>query len=744
MVPTDLFGPAAGASSLEGVLERVTYADPGSGWTVASLQPQDSGAAVTIVGNLAGLRPGESVRLEGAWENDRRYGRQFRVRAFHPLPPTSLAAIEKYLASGLVHGVGPVLARRLVQQFGASTLEVLEREPERLSAVRGLGKVRARAIRAAWKEQRHLQEIALFLQSHALGSHYALRLFRTYGERAVDVLRQDPYRLAREVTGIGFRSADHVARSLGLPHDAAPRLEAGVLHVLDHATDEGHCFLPRPALVARATQLLAPAPETGETTPVRAAQVEAAVDALAARGALVLDAAADAVAVYTPRLYDLEVRCARALQSLLRPFPAATGDAAALVADQEARTDLRLSPSQRQAAVAALGSRLLVLTGGPGTGKTTLVRLLLDLYDRLRLRGVLCAPTGRAAKRLAAAAGREAVTLHRLLEWSPREARFLRGASRPLEGDVFVVDETSMVDLPLLHHLLQALPPRSRLLCVGDADQLPSVGPGATLADMLASGCVPTVQLVELFRQDENSLIVHNAHRIRGGEPPELPPPGQRADFVLVERQTPESILATLRQLVCERLPASLGVEAEKSIQVLTPMHRGALGTVALNAALQEWLNPHGAPIGATALRVGDKVMQGRNNYDLDVFNGDQGRIVAADEKKRQVLVHFDDRAVHYDFEALHELIPAYATTVHKSQGSEYPVVVLVLHPQHHLMLQRNLLYTAVTRARRQVVLVGQRRALHTALSNARRQERHTRLAARLREQATSRRAAAG
>ncbi len=730
---TDLFAPGASATLLEGVIERVVYADPGSGWTVASLQPQAGGAAVTLVGTLPGLRPGESVRLEGAWENDRRYGRQFRVRTFTSLPPTSAAAIEKYLASGLVRGVGPVLARRLVQHFDTSTLEVLEREPERLSEVRGLGKMRAAAIRAAWQEQRHLQEIALFLQAHDLGSHYALRLFRAYGAGAVEVLRQDPYRLAQEVTGIGFRSADHVARALGLPLDAEPRLEAGVLHVLDRATDEGHCFLPRPALVRRTTQLLAEASAAAGETPVPASLVEPAVDALAGRGALVLESAGNEVAVYTPRLHDLERRCARALQALLLQAPPAPAAAADLMAELEAKAGLSLSKSQRQAVLAALISRLLVITGGPGTGKTTLVRVLLDLVERLRLRGVLCAPTGRAAKRLAAASGREASTLHRLLEWNPREARFLRAASRPLDGDVFVVDETSMVDLPLLHHLLQALPPRSRLLCVGDADQLPSVGPGATLADLLASGCVPVVQLRELFRQDEKSLIVHNAHRIRRGEPPDLPPPGQRADFVHIERQTPASILATLRQLVCERLPASLGVEAEKSIQVLTPMNRGALGTVALNAALQEWLNPHGTTVGATALRVGDKVMQVRNNYDLDVFNGDQGRIIAVDEKRRQVLVHFDERAVHYDFEALHELAPAYAMTVHKAQGSEYPVVVLVLHAQHHVMLQRNLLYTAVTRARRQVVLIGQRRALHTALSNARRQDRHTRLGLRLR-----------
>ena len=751
---TDLFA-AANDPVLEGVIERFVYVNPDTGWSVASLKPR-RGEAVVVIGPLSGLRPGESARLEGAWETDSRFGRQFRVRTFRSMPPSTPEAIEKYLGSGLVRGIGPVLAKRLVQHFQEETLEVLDRFPGRLREVHGLGSARQSAIRAAWKEQRDLKELVMFLQAHGLGPGVAQRLFRTYGARAVEILSHDPYRLAHDIAGIGFRSADRIAQAVGLPHDARVRLEAALLHVLDNAAEAGHCFLPRQELVQRTTRLLTSATPSPDAAPaasptIEVAALEAVIDALATAGAFVQEAHATGVAVYAPRLHDLEVRVAAALHAraaaaaAIAPAAAVTTAATAptaaahaaaatpAVAEYEARAAVTLSPSQRTALQAALGTRLLVITGGPGTGKTTLVRALLDIFQRQRLRGVLCAPTGRAAKRLAAAAGQDASTIHRLLEWNPRTAHFQRDAQRPLDGDVFIVDETSMVDLPLLHHLLQALPPQSRLLCVGDSDQLPSVGPGALLGDMIASECVPTVELTELFRQEAESLIVHNAHRIRRGEPPHLPPPGQRADFVLVERDTPEAVLVALRQLVCARLPESLGADPRTDIQVLVPMHRGALGTQALNTALQDWLNPRGAPVGTTRFRVGDKVMQIRNDYDLDVFNGDVGVIDDMDAEDRRVVVRFDDRRVTYGFDALDALALAYALSVHKSQGSEYPVVVLVLHSQHHVMLQRNLLYTAVTRARQQVVLVGQRRALHVALGNARRLERHTHLAERLR-----------
>ncbi len=734
-MPTDLFASAALESCLEGVIARIVFSNPDTGWSVASLRPHAGNEPVVVIGNLAGLGPGEEVRLEGAWERDRRYGRQFRVRSCLRLAPRTAAEIERYLASGVVRGIGPVLAQRLVAHFGTDTLRVLDETPARLREVRGLGTSRAAAIGTAWQQQRDLQEIVMFLQAHELSPALAPRVFRAYGAGAAHVLRHDPYRLARDLPGIGFHSADRIAGALGLCPDSTLRIEAGVLHVLDTATSAGHCFLPRPLLAARTLRLLA-APRDGETAPDTAAAltlavVDRAIQALVENQSLCVDPGAPEIAVYTPRLLESEIACARALQALLQRGTAPS-DPEKILAGFATHSTSALSASQRQAVVAALGSRLLVITGGPGTGKTTLVRTLIEIFEHQRLQVVLSAPTGRAAKRLAEAARRPASTLHRLLEWSPRLGRFHRHASLPLDGDVFIVDETSMVDLPLLDHLLRALPPRARLICVGDADQLPSVGPGAVLGDMIASDVVPTVRLTELFRQEEDSLIVHSAHRIRQGHMPQLPPARERASFVLVERREPEAIVGAVLQLVGERLPEALGVDARTAIQVLTPMHRGPLGTTALNLALQQLLNPDGDPVGDTPLRCGDKVMQMRNDYDLDVWNGDLGRIEAIDPSTRSVVVRFDERSVRYGFDALDALALAYASTVHKAQGSEVPVVVLVLHSQHHIMLQRNLIYTAVTRARQQVVIVGEQRALRQAVGTARRLQRYTRLASRL------------
>ena len=731
-MPTDLFAGTAEPSCLEGVIARIVYSNPDTGWSVASLHPHAGNEPVVVVGNLVGLHPGEEVRIEGAWERDRRYGRQFRVRSCQRLAPRTEAQIERYLAAGVVRGIGPVLAKRLVAHFGSDTLRVLDETPARLHEVRGLGTARARAIGTAWQRQRDLQEIVMFLQAHELSPALAPRVFRAYGAGAADVLRHDPYRLARDLPGIGFKSADRIAGALGLSHDAGLRIEAGVLHVLDTAIQAGHCFLPRPLLAARTLRLLAP-PRAGETpsAALTLAAVDHAIETLVANRSLGVDAKAPEHAIYAPRLLAHEIECARSLQALLSR-EAAPSDPERILAALSTRSKFALSKSQHQAVVAALASRLLVITGGPGTGKTTLVQRLIELFAQQRLQVVLCAPTGRAAKRLAEAARHPASTLHRLLEWSPRLGRFQRHASVPLEGDIFIVDETSMVDLPLLDHLLRALPARARLICVGDADQLPSVGPGAVLADMIASKVVPTVRLTELFRQEEDSLIVHGAHRIRQGHMPELPAARERASFVLIERQEPEAIVGTVLQLVGQRLPEALGVDALTGIQVLVPMHRGPLGTAALNLALQQRLNPDGQPVGNTPLRDGDKVMQMRNDYDLDVWNGDLGRIEAVDPSSRSVLVRFEDRSVRYSFDALDALALAYASTVHKAQGSEVPVVVLILHSQHHIMLQRNLIYTAVTRARQQVVIVGERQALQRAVGIKRRLQRYTGLAFRL------------
>ncbi len=708
-------------TSLEGVLEQVVYSSPETGWTVARISTRDPNP-VTIVGTLSGVQPGESLRLNGRWVEDRKYGRQFRVESYLSVQPTTLVGIERYLGSGLVHGIGPVTARRLVAHFGLETLRVIDEEATRLHEVPGIGRTKIKAIQEKWREQRGVRDVMVFLQSYGIGAAQARRIYKRYGAQANAIVRQNPYQLARDVAGIGFLSADRIARALGTPVDAPQRIEAGVLHALETARDEGHCYLPRERLVLAAAALLE----------CETAAAEAAVDRLALRGEVKPEPEVDDCPVYDATLYGIEAAVARGLHRLLRAprRPASKIDAA--LDEYEAQEGIQLAPSQRRAVARALEVPVLVVTGGPGTGKTTLVRAVLHALERRGERALLSAPTGRAAKRLSETTDHPAQTIHRLLEWNPRELRFQRDAASPLEADLIVVDEVSMVDLALLRSLLDAIPNQARLLLVGDSDQLPSVGPGAVLADCIDSGVVEFVRLQQIYRQDEASCIVTNAHRIRDGEAPLLPPAGERGDFVLVERNAPDDVLGTLRTLVADRLPAALGVDPRGDIQVLVPMHRGTLGAAAINAALQDALNPDGAPVGAGGLRVGDKVMQTRNNYDLEVFNGDLGIVEAWNEADRTLYARFDERRVVYEASDLPELALAYACTVHKSQGSEYPVVILVLHRQHHVMLQRNLVYTAVTRARRQVVVLGESGALRTALSNGRVQERWTRLAARL------------
>lgn len=717
----NLFVPEDGSGTLEGTLQHIVFSSPESGWTVARLEV--AGEAVPVVGTLSGVQPGETLRVTGRWVEDRKYGRQFRIESFLSVQPTTQVGIERYLGSGLVRGIGPRLARKLVQRFGVETLRVIEEESSRLREVPGLGRVRIAAIRDAWREQRGIRDVMVFLQSHAVSAAHAARIYKRYGAKAVAVVRDDPYRLARDVSGIGFASADRIAHSLGIEADSEPRIRAGILHVLDTGAEEGHCYVPHAELVEKSVALLE----------VDAQAVAGGIERLATLREVVVETQPERP-VYLSAMHAVETSVALLLSKRLRRRGAL---GAGLLRETEsllAATDFELAEGQRHAVRKALEEPVLVVTGGPGTGKTTLVRTLLQALQRAHRTALLCAPTGRAARRLAEATGHPAQTIHRLLEWNPRQHAFQRCAQSPLVADCVIVDEVSMVDVGLFHSLLAALPDPATLLLVGDADQLPSVGPGAVLADLLASKSVPAVVLTEIFRQDEASRIVTNAHRIRDGEPPLLPPAGQRGDFVLVERRAPEDVLAALRRLVAERLPASLGVDPREGIQVLVPMHRGPLGARALNAELQELLNAGGMPIGSTGLRVGDKVMQTRNNYDLDVSNGDLGCIAGWNEEERQIEVRFEERRVRYEASEFPELALAYATTVHKSQGSEYPVVIVVLHGQHFVMLQRNLLYTAVTRAKRQVVLLGERRALRIALDNARVQSRWTGLASRLRE----------
>ncbi len=718
-------GPSRAAESLTGVVERVVYADPESAWSVLRLRaPGDRG--FTAVGRLLGLQPGEELRLTGRWVKDRKYGRQFTVSSYLVRRPETLDGIERYLASGLIHGVGKVMAKRLVAAFGLQTLEVIENSPERLAEVDGIGPVRARRIRQASSEQQGMRDLLVFLQSHGVSANQAARIYRHFGAGSLAAVRQNPYQLASEIAGIGFKGAERIAASLGLGKDAPQRADAGVLYVLNQAADQGHVFLPRPLLTERAATLLE----------VESSLAEQAIQRLVLRRELRdQEVPGGDDAVYLPELHAAESGIAQRTHELLAcPAKPLKIDPAGAVAWFEGRRDLQLAERQRQAIRQVITSKISILTGGPGTGKTTLVRGVVEILLRKGLRVLLAAPTGRAANRLSAATSAEAKTIHRLLEFDPRQMLFQRSLDNPLDGDLVVVDEASMLDCRLASHLLAAVPDRARLLLVGDVDQLPSVGPGQVLADLIESGQVPVTRLSEIFRQARRSLIVANAHRIRKGQMPVMKGREAETDFFFLQRGAPDEIVQTVKHLVTERIPAAFGLDPRRDIQVLCPMRRGLAGSENLNRELQAKLNPDGAAIAGASgrLRLGDRVMQIRNNYSLEVFNGDVGTVIGLASEASGIRVALEQRVVEYESANLDELTLAYACSVHKAQGSEYPCVVVPIHSQHFIMLQRNLLYTAVTRGRRLVVLVGDVKAVALAVRNQRQQERFTMLKERL------------
>ncbi len=728
-------GEAEPEETLDGTVERFVFRSEDTSWTVARfVTPKRE--QVTIVGELVGVQEGLPLRLRGQWIVDKKYGKQFKVGTYQLRSPETLVGIEKFLGCGLIPGIGPGLAGALVRKFGLETLEVIDRAPQRLTEVAGIGTARAASIAEAFAAQRHVQDIMVFLRGHGVSASLAARIVKRYGKDAINVVRANPYRLAHEVWGIGFRIADGIAQNLGMARDAPERLEAGFLHALETSSQDGHLHVPDGELLAQTAELLGVPEEP----------LAARLAALESRRLVVRETLGDRGACSAlPWAYQAEAEAAVRLAELTRTPARSLGlDVHAAIHAFEAVTGVTLAVQQRAAVEAALTDKCVVITGGPGVGKTTIVKAIVHLAKLVHRKVALAAPTGRAAKRLGEATVHEAMTIHRLLEYQPHEGGFQRGRDNPLDIDMLVVDEASMVDAQLFRAVLDALRPGSQLVLVGDVDQLPSVGAGAILADVIASEAATVIRLTEIFRQAAESKIVVSAHRINHGELPDLDAPaGTTSDFYFISRDDPEAALATIVELVAERIPKSFGFDAIEQVQVLAPMHRGELGTASLNRALQERLNPAGSTPeltrGDRVYRRGDKVMQLRNDYDKAVFNGDIGVILAIDPGEGLVQVDFDGRVASYERTELDQLAHAYAVSIHKSQGSEYPVVVLPLATQHFMMLQRSLLYTAVTRGKQLVVIVGSRRAVQLAVKNADARRRYTWLAERVRAELAAR-----
>jgi len=771
--------------TLEGTLERLTFQNEENGYTVAKLIPKGKNYEVTVVGTLTGVNPGESVRLRGVWSTHPQYGRQFEVREYTVQLPATVEGIRKYLGSGLIKGVGPVNAGRIVDYFGLKTLDVIENDINRLREVPGIGEKRTALIARAWEEQKHIKEIMVFLQGHGVSTGLAVKIYKQYADQALAVVRNDPYRLAKDIYGIGFKTADKIAQQMGFTVDAPERIQAGLRYVLGTFSDDGHCFALRDELLDAAAELLEVSREACEPqldTLVRLEEVivengewqmangepraknqqisesstqypvssnqhpatsiqHPATSIQPPATSIQPPATSNESAIFLPPFYYAE----RGVANKLRQLQTSTRDRLAVFQNVEwdkaftwlaDRNPIQLAEQQQAAVRMALTQKVSILTGGPGTGKTTITRSIIQLLQAKRCSVLLCAPTGRAAKRLSETTGLEAKTIHRLLEVKPAEGfRFARDQENPLDADMVIVDETSMVDILLMNHLLKAIEAGSHLLLVGDVDQLPSVGAGNVLRDLIASGVIPVTRLDTIFRQAEDSYIIVNAHRINRGEMPVCNGPAR--DFFLFTADDAERAADLILDIVAQRIPAKFGYDADRDIQVLSPMHRGAAGVGELNRRLQAVLNPpHPRKAesvhGSRVFRVGDRVMQIRNDYDRQVFNGDMGRVTALDLEEHTLTVDFDGMLVGYEFTELDELVHAYAVSIHKSQGSEFPVVVIPILTQHYMMLQRNLLYTGVTRAEKLVVLVGNPRAIAIAVHNDKIARRNTRLAERL------------
>ncbi len=723
---------------LRGVVERVTFHNDESGYCILKVLPDKKRDIVTLIGKAPRVVSGERFEAEGRWEQDRNFGPQFKADALRLAPPDSADGMERYLGSGLIEGIGPSYAKRMIEKFGPKVFDIIENESAKLETVEGIGKKRRQEIRESWMKQKTVHSIMLFLHQNGIGTARAQRIYKTYGDEALDVLRTNPYRLAADIRGIGFKTADDIATKMGIAKESPERLQAGLLHTLEDAAGSGHCCLPRQLLLDHAAKILALVPDEkvaaslSDASPEHASRSDAAtlepqLTALLAKEEVT--AANDSI--YLPYLRSAELSIARAMKELgATPAAYPDIDPAAAIPWAEKRTNKKLADSQRACVEAALKHRVLIITGGPGVGKTTILNTLLTILRSKEVRVALAAPTGRAAKRMSESTGLEAKTLHRLLEFQGN-GQWGRNRSKPLVGDLFVIDECSMIDAPLMAQFLAALPQGAHLLLVGDADQLPSVGPGMVLGDLIGSGGVPCVRLTEIFRQAADSRIILSAHEMNAGRVPDLKP-HRDSDFFFLEHTDPQEILNTIVDLVKTRLPARYRFDPAADIQVLTPMNGNTLGTRNLNQALQNALNPPNETkyeldrFGST-FRLGDKVIQTHNNYDKEVFNGDIGFITQIDTDPLKVRVRFEgNREVIYEPGDLDELQLAYALTIHKSQGSEFPCVVIPVSTQHYVLLERSLIYTAVTRARKLVILVGDPKAMALAVRKQETRKRHT------------------
>ena len=723
---------ASSDTQVEGTIDRIVFQNPDNAFTVAKLS-LENGEEVTVVGPLVGMQKGSPLLLSGEWIEDKRFGRQFKIESFQVQSPQTLLGIERYLSSGLIPGIGEELAKRIVAEFGLKTFNIISTAPKRLTQVDGIGPSRATKITAAWKDHKEIQEVMVFLRGHGVSAAFAARIYKRYGADSIDIVRANPYRLALDIWGIGFKSADAIALNLGIARDAGERIEAGFLHVLGQLSEDGHVHAPQEHCEETASALLG----------VDKALIAPAIDRLLTSRLVVRERIdAGAMAISLTELHECECKAAEYFSLIARTeHDPVQLDLEEFLKDYQERYEITLAPQQKQAIEAGVRDKCVVITGGPGVGKTTIIRALVQIYERANREIALAAPTGRAAKRLSESTGQNAQTLHRLLEFQPQSGGFEKSESNPIDANIVIVDEASMVDIALFASLVSALPPDANLIMVGDIDQLPSVGPGSVLADLITSAVPTVVKLTEIFRQAAQSAIIISAHAVNRGEMPDLSPPAgdapDRSDFYFIERDDPIAARETVVELISDRIPKRFGFDPLLDIQVLTPMHRGELGTTALNLALQETIGgKSGSPEikrGTRAYRVGDKVMQVRNNYDKEVFNGDVGIVKFVHRQEGALHVELlDGRLIHYERNSLDDLMHAFAISVHKSQGSEYPCVILPLLTQHYMMLQRNLLYTALTRGKELVVVVGSSRALSMAVRNHSSKERWTYLSERI------------